>query len=91
MSVILQMTDQSVIGNSLRVEDNIIYRGYRYGENSDVVLPFRNSYIQFIVEVFYHNCEKSVSMTVRRADDFILILSHICSMNWKVGWKIMAI
>lgn len=58
LSVILQMTDQSVIGNSLRVEDNIIYRGYRYGENSDVVLPFRNSYIQFIVEVFYHNCEK---------------------------------
>ena len=58
LSVILQMTDQSVIGNSLRVKDNIIYRGYRYGENSDVVLPFRNSYIQFIVETFYYNCVK---------------------------------
>lgn len=58
LSIILQMTDQSVIGNSLRMKDNIIYRGYRYGENSDVVLPFRNSYIQFIVETFYHNCEK---------------------------------
>ena len=52
------MTDQSVIGNSLRVKDNIIYRGYRYGENSDVVLPFQNSYIQFIVETFYYNCVK---------------------------------
>lgn len=58
LSVILQMTDQSVIGNSLKVKDDIIYRGYRYGENSDVVLPFRNSYVQFIVETFYYNCEK---------------------------------
>lgn len=57
LSIILQMTDQSVIGNSLKIKDNIIYRGYRYGENSDVVLPFRNPYIQFIVETFYHNCE----------------------------------
>ena len=57
LSIILQMTDQSVIGNSLRVDDeNQIYRGYRYGENSDVVLPFRNTYVQFVVETFYDNC-----------------------------------
>ena len=58
LSIILQMTDQSVIGNSLRVDDeNRIYRGYRYGENSDVVLPFRNTYIQLVVETFYDNCQ----------------------------------
>ena len=59
LSVILQMTDQSVIGNSLKVDEkNRIYRGYRYGENSDVVLPFRNAYIQFVVEKFYDNCRR---------------------------------
>ena len=58
LSIILQMTDQSVIGNSLRVDDeNRIYRGYCYGENSDVVLPFRNTYIQLVVETFYDNCQ----------------------------------
>ena len=58
LSIILQMTDQSVIGNSLKVDEkNRIYRGYRYGENSDVVLPFRNTYIQLVVETFYDNCQ----------------------------------
>lgn len=54
--MILQMTDQSVIGNSLQLQGDIIYRGYQYGENSDVVLPFGNSYIQLLAENLYDNC-----------------------------------
>ena len=56
IQMILRMTDQSVIGNSLQLHGDIIYRGYQYGENSDVVLPFGNAYIQFLVENLYDNC-----------------------------------
>ena len=54
--MILQMTDQSVIGNSLQLRGDVIYRGYQYGENSDVVLPFGNPYIKFLTENLYDNC-----------------------------------
>lgn len=54
LCVLLQMVDQSVMGNRLQVKNGIIYRGFRYGENSDISLPFFNEYIYYGVVEFYY-------------------------------------
>ena len=88
LSIILQMTDQSVIGNSLRVDDeNRIYRGYRYGENSDVVLPFRNTYIQLVVETFYDNCQMISGYNSDKARQIYFKLIEIMFRELKVWVK----
>lgn len=88
LSIILQMTDQSVIGNSLRVDDeNRIYRGYRYGENSDVVLPFRNTYIQLVVETFYDNCQMISGYNSDKARQIYFKLIEVMFRELKVWVK----
>lgn len=51
--VLLRMLDTSVIGNRVWYQGRTIYRGFRYGENSDIMLPFFNSYLFFGVDSFY--------------------------------------
>ena len=88
LSIFLQMTDQSVIGNSLRVDDeNRIYRGYRYGENSDVVLPFRNTYIQLVVETFYDNSQMISGYNSDKARQIYFKLIEIMFRELKVWVK----
>ena len=53
---LLQMLDQSILGNALKSEDGMIYRGFRCGENSEVALPFYNKYIYYGVESLYSRC-----------------------------------
>lgn len=54
IAVILQMMDQSIIGNSLWMDQGIIRRGFQYGENSDIVFgAYFNPYIQILVEDLY--------------------------------------
>lgn len=45
MKVLLQMLDKSVLGNRLICKGGYISRGFRFGENSDIALPFYNGYI----------------------------------------------
>lgn len=66
LRMLLQMLNQSILGNSLWLdvlaEGNgaIIHRGFRYGENSDVVLaPNENKYISFAAEKLYEECRWS--------------------------------
>lgn len=59
LGTILQMLDQSIIGNALWIKDGVIRRGFQYGENSDVVMgSFFNVYIQLLIEKFYSFCEE---------------------------------
>ena len=54
IAAVLQMMDQSIIGNSLWMDNGIIRRGFRYGENSDV-LPIEGfkPYIQILMQDLY--------------------------------------
>lgn len=54
--VLLQMLDQSVLGNSVKCCNGYIMRGFRFGENSDIALPFYNSYIYYGVANLYNRC-----------------------------------
>lgn len=45
MKALLQMLDKSILGNRLICEGRQISRGFRFGENSDIALPFYNGYI----------------------------------------------
>lgn len=54
--VLLQMLDQSVLGNGVKYCDGYIKRGFRSGENSDIALPFYNSYIYYGVANLYNRC-----------------------------------
>lgn len=56
VKVLLQMLDQSVLGNKIELQEGVIRRGFRYGENSDIALPFYNSYLFFGVRKLYLNC-----------------------------------
>lgn len=50
---LLRMLDTSIIGNRIWYRDNVIYRGFRFGENSDIILPFFNTYLFFGVDLYY--------------------------------------
>lgn len=51
---ILQLLDQSIIGNSLWIEDGIVRRGFRYGENSDIIPLFGTTpYVQILMQDLY--------------------------------------
>lgn len=56
VKVLLQMLDQSVFGNAVEYREDVIFRGFRFGENSDVALPFYNKYIYYGVESLYSRC-----------------------------------
>lgn len=52
---LLRMLDMSVLGNVLEYNNGIIKRGFRYGENSDVMLPYYNPYIFYALDL---RCEQ---------------------------------
>lgn len=58
MKALLQMLDQSVLGNRLICEHRYISRGFRFGENSDVAIPFYNEYIYGGVLELYTRCRR---------------------------------
>lgn len=51
--IFLRMLDTSIIGNRVWYGNNIIFRGFRYGENSDILLPFFNPFLFYGVDLFY--------------------------------------
>lgn len=61
MGALLQMLDQSVVGNRVVYKNGVIQRGFRYGENSDIALPFYNSYIMYTVYLFYLRCQSTTN------------------------------
>lgn len=58
--ILTRMLDQSVLGNAIicyeENEEGMINRGFRFGENSDIALPFYNAYIYYGVESLYSRC-----------------------------------
>lgn len=56
IKVLLQMLDQSIFGNAVEYREDVIFRGFRFGENSEVALPFYNKYIYYGVENLYSRC-----------------------------------
>lgn len=50
---LLRMLDQSILGNVLELNGRVISRGFRYGENSDVLIPFYNPYVFFALDLYY--------------------------------------
>ncbi len=56
IGTLTQMLDQSVLGNMIKYRDGVVYRGFRYGENSDIALPFFNSYIFYGVNLLRSKC-----------------------------------
>lgn len=61
ISVLLKMLDQSVLGNRVVYKNGVILRGFRYGENSDIALPFYNSYVMYTVYLFYLRCQLAIN------------------------------
>lgn len=57
LSSLLRMLDMGILGNILEYDTGIIRRGFRYGENSDVMLPYYNPYVFFALDVRYRRVE----------------------------------
>ncbi len=58
VGALLRMLDTSVVGNVLQYQDGKIERGFHYGENSDVMMPYSNKYVLCAIEQFYWRLEE---------------------------------
>lgn len=59
VSILLQFLDLSITGNKLKLgENNRIIRGFKAGENSEISLPYGNSYFYYAIYEFYQFLSK---------------------------------
>lgn len=57
LNIILRMLDQSILGNCLIIKNQVIYRGFRFGENSDVMIPYFNKYLLNAAIKLFYRCQ----------------------------------
>ncbi|MCM1219933.1 MAG: hypothetical protein NC548_36130 [Lachnospiraceae bacterium] len=85
VSSLLRMLDMSILGNMLEYDMGVIKRGFRYGENSDVMLPYYNPYVFFALELRYQQVERGCEQEdgdekcnkiLRFLDDFYFFLER---------------
>lgn len=62
ISSLLRMLDQSILGNILELNGRMISRGFRYGENSDVLIPFYNPYVFLALDLRYRQIVEEVTV-----------------------------
>lgn len=58
VGALLRMLDIGILGNVLEYDKGNIKRGFRYGENSDVILPYYNPYVFWALDLKYRQIEK---------------------------------